>query len=218
MRTMRTRFWEVWPSGSSPCRPTTFDGRTRVLGNRYRLWLKRGVQNDARTVGDGGQPEVAISARKLKTVVGVLEIAASNTAVLYVDLPGHHAAAPPFERWLRTRHETPVLRAALAQVREYFARKRREFAVPVDPAGTEFQRRVWQLVTTIPYGKTMSYGSIARQLGSSARAVGAAVAANPIPIIIPCHRVIGADGSLTGYGGGLRMKIWLLRHEGALLT
>ncbi len=177
------------------------------------------MQDQSRAAAaDGGRPDVPISARKLRTVVGVLEVAASDSAVLYVELPRRREAAPAFERWLRSRHETPVLRAALAQLREYFACKRREFEVPVDPAGTDFQRQVWQLVAAIPYGKTVSYGSIAQRLGSSARAVGAAVGANPIPIIIPCHRVIGTDGSLTGYGGGLRMKIWLLRHEGALLT
>lgn len=177
------------------------------------------MQDESRAAAaEVGSPDVPISARKLKTVVGVLEVAASDSAVLYIELPRRREAAPAFERWLRSRHETPVLRTALAQLREYFAAKRREFDVPVDPAGTDFQKRVWQLVAAIPYGKTVSYGSIAQQLGSSARAVGAAVGTNPIPIIIPCHRVIGTDGSLTGYGGGLRLKIWLLRHEGALLT
>ncbi len=176
------------------------------------------MQDHARAAADTGRSSVPISARKLRTAVGVLEVAASDAAVLYVELPRGRQAAPPFERWLRSRHETPVLRAALAQLRQYFAGKRHVFDVPVDPAGTEFQRRVWELVTAIPFGQTASYGSIAKQLGSSAGAVGAAVGANPIPIISPCHRVIGTGGSLTGYGGGLRMKVWLLRHEGALLT
>lgn len=161
---------------------------------------------------------IRIAARKLKTPVGVLQVAASDDAVLYIELPQPREAESPFERWLRSRHETPVLRAALAQLREYFAGKRHDFDVPVHPAGTGFQQRVWRVVAAIPYGQTVSYGSIADQLGSSARAVGAAVGANPIPIIIPCHRVIGADNALVGYGGGLRMKIWLLRHEHALLT
>src|SRR5512139_991760 len=161
---------------------------------------------------------IRISARKLKTPVGVLQVAASDTGVLYIELPHPRETESSFERWLRNRHETPVLRAALVQLREYFAGKRQEFDVPVDPAGTPFQRRVWQRVAAIPYGQTVSYGSIADQLGSSARAVGAAVGANPIPIIIPCHRVIGANNALVGYGGGLPMKVWLLRHERALLT
>jgi methylated-DNA-[protein]-cysteine S-methyltransferase len=170
------------------------------------------------SVVEGKAETARISARKLKTPVGVLQVVASDDAVLYIELPRRNEAEPAFERWLLGRAETPVLRAALTQLREYFAGKRRDFDVPVSPAGTAFQRRVWHLVGTIPYGKTVSYGSIAEQLGSSPRAVGAAVGANPIPIIIPCHRVIGADDSLTGYGGGLRMKIWLLRHERALLA
>jgi len=160
----------------------------------------------------------------MKTPVGVLQVGASDDAVLYVELPRRRGSAPRFERWLHdrllSRGDTPVLRAALTQLREYFAGKRRSFDVPVEPVGTEFQQRVWKIVAAIPFGETVSYGAIADRLGSpvKARAVGAAVGANPIPIIIPCHRVIGADGSLVGYGGGLRMKIWLLRHEQALLA
>lgn len=167
---------------------------------------------------------VRIAERALKTPVGVVQVGASEEAVLYVELPRRRGPEPRFERWLHdhllSRGDTPVLREALAQLRQYFAGKRQHFDVPVDATGTEFQRRVWALVAAIPYGQTVAYASIARQLGSSgkARAVGAAVGANPIPIIIPCHRVIGADGSLTGYGGGLRMKVWLLRHERALLA
>lgn len=166
---------------------------------------------------------IRISAAALKTPVGVLYVAATADRVISIDLPRYHASRP-FERWLRERlfshSSTPVLRAALTQLREYFTGTRREFDVPLDPYGTEFQQRVWRVVASIPYGETVSYGDIAADLGAPqlARAVGAAVGANPIPIIIPCHRVIGADGSLTGYGGGLRMKIWLLRHEGTLLA
>jgi methylated-DNA-[protein]-cysteine S-methyltransferase len=165
-----------------------------------------------------GQP-ITFAARALRTPVGVLHIAASVDRVLCIELPGsrsEHAVG----RWLRARAETPALSAALQQLREYFAGKRRVFDVPVEPAGTEFQRRVWQAIAAIPFGETVSYSDIAADLGSPnlARAVGAANGANPIPIIIPCHRVIGSDGSLTGYGGGLRMKVWLLRHEGVLLA
>jgi len=172
---------------------------------------------------DVTEARVAICVRTLKTPVGVLRVVASGDSVLSVELP-RRRSEPALERWLRSHiphsAETPVLRAALAQLREYFSGKRRDFAVPVDPAGTDFQRRVWDAVLAIPFGETTSYGKIAAALGApqQARAVGAAVGANPIPIIIPCHRVIGADGSLTGYGGGLRMKIWLLRHEGVLLA
>lgn len=184
-----------------------------------RMRAGQGRAADA-VLGDG---RVSVYVRTLKTPVGVLRVAASEDSVLSVELP-RRRSEPALERWLRSHipdsAATPVLDAALAQLREYFAGKRRSFDVPVDPAGTDFQRRVWRAVAAIAFGETTSYGKIAATLGGAqqARAVGAAVGANPIPIIIPCHRVIGADGSLTGYGGGLRMKIWLLRHEGVLLA
>jgi methylated-DNA-[protein]-cysteine S-methyltransferase len=89
--------------------------------------------------------------------------------------------------------------------------------VPVDPGGTDFQQKVWKALRRVPAGRTISYGELARRIGSPAamRAVGAANGANPVPLVVPCHRVIGADGALTGYGGGMPRKEWLLRHEGA---
>lgn len=98
---------------------------------------------------------------------------------------------------------------------DYFAGVPRAVDFPLSPAGTDFQRRVWALLLTIPYGETTTYGAIANQLGEkmSAQAVGQAVGKNPIGIIIPCHRCIGARGQLTGYAGGLENKKWLLRHE-----
>ncbi len=104
------------------------------------------------------------------------------------------------------------------QLEEYFAGDRKEFTVPLAPSGTPFQMAVWTELTKIPYGSTVSYGDIARALGKrlvASRAVGLANGSNPISIIVPCHRVIGADGSLTGYGGGLERKDLLLRLEGA---
>lgn len=86
-------------------------------------------------------------------------------------------------------------------------------SVPLHPEGTPFQRRVWELLGTIPYGQTTTYGLLAQRMGSSPRAVGAAVGRNPISILIPCHRVVGSDGSLTGYAGGVERKRWLLEHE-----
>jgi methylated-DNA-[protein]-cysteine S-methyltransferase len=102
-----------------------------------------------------------------------------------------------------------------AQLREYFSGSRREFDVKLSPRGTEFQRAVWNELLRVPYGTTISYGELARRIGrpDAVRAVGAANGANPIPIIVPCHRVIGANGTLTGYGGGLDRKRWLLDLE-----
>src|SRR2546427_12385838 len=112
------------------------------------------------------------------------------------------------------------LARARHQLDEYFARTRTTFDLPLDPPGTTFQQQVWDLLRTIPYGTTTSYGELARRLGDprATRAVGAANGKNPIPIIVPCHRVVGARGELTGFGGGLDRKRWLLEHEGALMT
>ena len=113
-----------------------------------------------------------------------------------------------------------VLDDAAAQLDAYFAGELIEFDLPLDLDGTEFQRQCWLALATIPYGQTVSYGEQARRLGlgpDAARAVGAANGQNPLPLVLPCHRVIGADGSLTGFGGGLHLKRFLLEHEGALL-
>jgi methylated-DNA-[protein]-cysteine S-methyltransferase len=109
-------------------------------------------------------------------------------------------------------------REVAAQLEAYFAGDLKEFTVPLAPSGTPFQLAVWAELTKIPYGSTVSYGDIAGALGKrlvASRAVGLANGANPISVIVPCHRVIGSDGSLTGYGGGLDRKEWLLRLEGA---
>jgi len=114
-----------------------------------------------------------------------------------------------------TSHSLPVMHETLAQLRAYFAGDLRVFDVPLEIAGTEFQKCVWSALRTIPYGETRSYSQIARQIGSpsAVRAVGAANGRNPIPIIVPCHRVIGASGSLVGFGGGLEWKRFLLDLE-----
>ncbi|MEP6918309.1 MAG: methylated-DNA--[protein]-cysteine S-methyltransferase, partial [Acidobacteriota bacterium] len=111
----------------------------------------------------------------------------------------------------------PVLVAAEGQLEEYFAGRRTAFSVKLDVTGTEFQRRVWSALLTIPFGETRSYGQIARQIGSpdAVRAVGAANGRNPVSIIAPCHRVIGSTGKLTGFAGGLDAKARLLALEGA---
>jgi len=108
------------------------------------------------------------------------------------------------------------LSATVRQLTEYFEGTRREFDLPLRLLGTAFQQRVWRELTEIPYGQTWSYGQLAKRIDkpSASRAVGLANGRNPISILVPCHRVIGADGSLTGYGGGLERKQWLLAHEG----
>jgi len=113
----------------------------------------------------------------------------------------------------------PILRRAVRQLGEYFEGRRTEFDLPLDPQGTDFQKKVWRALCDIPYGQTASYGQIARAIGAPAasRAVGAANGRNPIPIVVPCHRVIGANGTLTGFGGGLENKAILLALEGAEL-
>ena len=114
---------------------------------------------------------------------------------------------------------TPLLERAAVQLEEYFAGKRTDFDLPLEPIGTEFQTEVWKALTKIPFGQTCSYADIARTIRrpKAMRAVGAANGQNPIAVIVPCHRVIGADGSLTGYGGGLPRKKWLLSHESGQL-
>lgn len=109
----------------------------------------------------------------------------------------------------------PICREAITQLEEYFRGERFAFTIPLNPQGTPFQHRVWDLLLQIPYGETVSYQEIAKKQGGAnfTRAVGLANAANPIPIVIPCHRVVGSNGKLTGYGGGIDRKKWLLQHE-----
>lgn len=119
------------------------------------------------------------------------------------------------ENPLSISSESPLLKEAVAQLKEYFDAKRTQFSLALNPDGTDFQKRVWKQLMEIPFGKTKSYQEIANQLGDPKviRAAAAANGKNPIAIIIPCHRVIGSDGSLTGYAGGLHRKRWLLDHE-----
>lgn len=128
------------------------------------------------------------------------------------DAAGSGAGAPIGSDWIA---DSALFTDAVAQLCAYFAGELRAFDLPLGPRGTEFQRQVWQALTTIPYGQTATYGAIATRVGrpSAFRAVGMANGRNPIPVIVPCHRVIGANGTLTGYGGGLRRKEYLLDLE-----
>jgi len=120
---------------------------------------------------------------------------------------------PAFD--VRIEPDLPVLKEAARQLAAYFGRELRSFDLPLNPEGTEFQRKVWMLLREIPYGSTISYGELARRAGnpSASRAVGAANGKNPISVIVPCHRVIGSNGKLVGFGGGLPRKEVLLRLE-----
>ena len=146
--------------------------------------------------------------------LGMLTVAAENGALTALVIEGQKYA----DRHLAgegREGETPVLRRARCWLDDYFAGKKPDAsALPLSPKGTAFQRAVWQELRKIPYGETESYGALAARLGSSARAVGSAVGRNPLSIIIPCHRVLAADGGLTGYAGGLENKKKLLRLEG----
>lgn len=151
------------------------------------------------------------------TPLGSIAIAEEDGAIVALDwhmmdgratdkLPGRPTAT------------TPLLRRAADQLAEYFAGQRRIFDLPLAPEGSDFQQRVWRRMAKIPYGKTMTYGDLAHAIGSAPRAVGGACGRNPIAIVIPCHRVIGGSGALTGYSGagGVNTKQFLLELEGAL--
>lgn len=147
------------------------------------------------------------------TAIGRIGLAEEGGAITDLLFPGRSFRGPYIEA------ETPVLEMAARQLYEYFSGRRTVFDLPLTPAGTPFQRRVWDALLNIPYGETRSYLHIATQVGNPAacRAVGAANGKNPIAIFIPCHRVIGADGSLVGFGGGLHIKEHLLRLEGIMV-
>jgi methylated-DNA-[protein]-cysteine S-methyltransferase len=139
--------------------------------------------------------------------IGTLEIVGNEEGLTAVNFSRRR---PP-----RARPAEPSLKEAVRQIDEYFRGRRREFSVRLSLEGTEFQKRAWRELVRIPYGQTASYGQVARALGKprAVRAVGQANHRNPVSIIIPCHRVIGGDGTLVGYGGGLWRKEWLLAHE-----
>jgi methylated-DNA-[protein]-cysteine S-methyltransferase len=144
--------------------------------------------------------------------IGRLLLAGDGRALSHLGFPSGKGAITPRPEW---RHDDEIFGDVKGQLQAYFDGTRREFDLPLDPQGTSFQRMVWRELTRIPFGATISYGELARRIDNSAasRAVGAANGSNPIPIIIPCHRVIGANGSLTGFGGGIETKKWLLALE-----
>ncbi|MEX0346309.1 MAG: methylated-DNA--[protein]-cysteine S-methyltransferase [Rhizobiaceae bacterium] len=145
--------------------------------------------------------------------VGPLLLAGTETTLDYISFPSGRTTIKPRPNWIRDDAFFPE---TAAQLDAYFAGELTEFDLPIRFNGSRFQNAVWQALYEIPYGETVSYGEIARRIGedlSASRAVGIANGQNPLPIVVPCHRVIGADGSLTGFGGGLPKKQFLLDLE-----
>jgi methylated-DNA-[protein]-cysteine S-methyltransferase len=158
---------------------------------------------------------------RIDTPIGTLTLAADANGLRHIEFPSNRH---PVDRagWVPGADgiAADIIESTARQLREYFDGARRDFDLPLAPEGTAFQCEVWRTLATIPYGQTWSYRDLAHAIGKPAavRAVGAANGRNPLPIVLPCHRVIGADGSLTGFGGGLPIKAALLRLEGALPT
>lgn len=142
------------------------------------------------------------------TLLGTMAVGEEDGYINRVYLPNS-----PMPRLMP--HKTPLLERAQEQITEYFDGRRQEFDLPLTFAGTDFQKKVWHALTEIPYGETVTYGALAERIGcpGGARAVGAANHCNPLPILVPCHRVVGAGGNLTGYAGGVEMKKALLELE-----
>lgn len=153
--------------------------------------------------------------RQLDSPVGPLTVAATDAGLHAIEFPRNRHPADR-EGWMPGDHR--LLDLAARQLDDYFAAKRCVFDLPLAPRGTEFQRTVWMTLAGIGYGETISYAQLAQRVGrpTAMRAVGAANGRNPLPIVLPCHRVIGTDGALTGFGGGLPTKQFLLELEGAL--
>src|SRR5437899_10094938 len=159
----------------------------------------------------------AVCSTTFESAVGTLLLAGDANALRLVSFESSKHAAPPQADWTQDRAPfTEVIR----QLQAYFRGELKEFDLPLALEGTEFQLRVWNTLRTIPYGETISYAQLAERLGNpkAVRAVGLANGSNPIPIVIPCHRVIGSDGSLTGFGGGLSTKKMLLELESKQLS
>ena len=157
-----------------------------------------------------------------ETAIGPVRLAATDAGLCKIALGEEtpEAFAAWLARWVGPAALAPqaaLLQRTVEQLNAYLAGRLRDFDLPLDLRGTPFQRAVWQAVAGVPYGQTATYGQIAAQIGSpgAARAVGAANGANPLPVVIPCHRILGSDGALRGYGGGLHVKQYLLSLEQA---
>jgi len=158
---------------------------------------------------------MSYSFKIMQSPVGKLKLVASANGLAGILWQNDKGSRIPYLNGAIENKKHPILLKVERQLNEYFAGERRTFDVPLDFAGDDFHRKVWAALLTIPYGETRTYGQIAKQIGKpgAARAVGRANAKNPISIVTPCHRVIGADGKLTGFAGGLRVKAALLDLE-----
>ncbi len=149
---------------------------------------------------------------RMESPIGTLTLAAGDSGLRQINFPHNGRPAPLGPDW---QEDSPAFAEVLRQLRAYFAGELENFNLPLAPEGTAFQKKVWDQLCQIPYGETISYGALAKRIGNpnASRAVGLANGSNPIPIVIPCHRVIGSNGKLTGYGGGLPIKEKLLALE-----
>jgi methylated-DNA-[protein]-cysteine S-methyltransferase len=154
---------------------------------------------------------------QIESPLGTLIVASDGEALTSVRFAEHAHMAPLSARSRRDAQAAPLAEAA-RQFAAYFANELSSFTLPLAPRGSEFQRKVWAALAEIPFGASSTYGALARRLGAPnhSRAVGHANARNPLSILVPCHRVVGASGALTGYAGGVWRKRWLLEHEGVL--
>ncbi|HJT20674.1 MAG TPA: methylated-DNA--[protein]-cysteine S-methyltransferase [Nitrospira sp.] len=160
-----------------------------------------------------------LSYRYMESAVGRLKLVADGSSLVAVLWPNDKPSRVKLDEMREDLHH-PVLREAERQLAEYFNGERRTFDLPLHPRGTAFQQRVWRQLQRIPYGRTQSYGHLASAIGrgSASRAVGMANSRNPLSIVVPCHRVIGASGHLTGFAGGIEIKLKLLKLENAWLS
>ena len=157
------------------------------------------------------------STKQLDSPIGRLRLVATDQGLSHLLFDQQVGEDPDSDGDAVEADDHPVLAAATTQLAEYFAGRRQEFDIPLDLTGTEFQRAAWSALASVPFGETRSYRQQAEAIGrpKAVRAIGAANGKNPVPIVLPCHRIVGSDGSLTGYGGGLPIKEFLLNHEQA---
>src|ERR1700733_487033 len=204
---------------SPPCNPPHSNLRSDELPRRhfYRHFLRtlqKGTSASYCHAKSKGAT-VSLSSKVIPSPIGRLRLVASDEGLAAI-LWDNDRPRPAYLADLAENPAHPTLLRTEKELNEYFSRKRKTFSVPLDMRGTHFQKQVWEALLAIPFGETRSYAQIANQIGNpkATRAVGAANGQNPIPIIIPCHRVIGANGKLTGFGGGLEIKDQLLALEG----